>query len=136
MNRYDALQMAETFIKRFDADLIRANLVGSFVRKHPEVNDVDILVISKRKFYHGPPLNIFYTTEQDWSNAIMHWSIGKAIIQYKARAKALNYKLSVHGLYRGHKLVASDAREICKLLRKPFPSVADEVLDEGFGKLK
>ena len=136
MNRYEAVNMAEDFIRRFDPLIIRANFVGSFVRDHPTVNDVDILLICKRKICHGPPLNLFYTTELDWSNAIMHWAIGKAIIQYKIRAKSFGYKLSVHGLYRGNKLIASDAREICNLLKKPFPPVAAKVLDTGFGKLK
>jgi hypothetical protein len=88
MDRFQAREMAEDFLKRFDPLIIRANLVGSYVRDHDYLNDVDILLISQRKICHGPPLNLFYTTEQDWSNAVMHWSIGKAIIQYKSRAKA------------------------------------------------
>ena len=61
--RYQAKTKAKEFISRFAEDIIRANMVGSWVRdpkKHKWVSDVDLLCVSKRKLYHGPPLDIWF----------------------------------------------------------------------------
>jgi len=136
MKRYDAIQMAKKFVSDFDHLLLKANLVGSLVRDHLEVSDVDILIISKKNIYHGPPLNLFHSSELEWESGVLHWAIGKAIIQYKARAKALKYKLTQHGLFKGQKLVTTNARQICSLLRMPVPNPVTNVLERGVGKLK
>lgn len=140
--RHVALRKAEQFTKDFDHLLIRANLVGSLVRdpnRHRYVSDIDILVIVRQKIYHGPPLNLFYSTEEEWESGVLHWAIGKAVIQLKQRAESINLKFTQHGLFtrkRIPELLTTSANEICQRLGVPLPHPAYMVLEKGLGKLK
>jgi DNA polymerase/3'-5' exonuclease PolX len=100
--RYAAKQYAKDFVKEFDDDIIRANMVGSWVRdpkKHRYVSDVDLLCISKRKLYHGQPLDIWFVTENQWEAAALYLSIGQRNIKFSARAKWRKMKFTYKGLF-------------------------------------
>lgn len=100
IRRHSAIKQAKKFIEEFNDIILRANLVGSLVRdpkKHNYVNDIDIAVISTQKIYHGPPLNLFYTNEEEWEACLLHFSIGMKIVQLKRAA-----------LYRDMKLCANE----------------------------
>jgi len=142
IRRHSAIKQAKKFIQEFNNVILRANLVGSLVRdpkKHNYVNDIDIAVITTQKIYHGPPLNLFYTNEEEWEACLLHFSIGMKIIQLKRAALYRGMKFTAHGLFirkRIPKLITTDANEICELIETPMPFHAKQVLGKGVGRLK
>jgi DNA polymerase/3'-5' exonuclease PolX len=142
LTRYEAKKEAREFIKRFDDDIIRANMVGSWVRdpkKHYHVSDIDMLCISKRKIYHGPPLDIWFCTEDEWKCALLYLSIGQLNIKMSARAKWRGYKFTWRGLFKRNRLetlITRDPEEICKLIEMEMPRFAKKTIYEEYGRLK
>jgi DNA polymerase/3'-5' exonuclease PolX len=140
--RYEAKQYAKQFVQKFDDDIIKANMVGSWVRdpkKHAYVSDVDLLCVSKRKLYHGAPLDIWFVDEDQWEAAALYLSIGQTNIKFSARAKWRKLKFTYKGLFkRGRlpKLVTTSAEEICKLLEVEMPESARKVIYEKHGRIK
>lgn len=133
LSRSRALELAQKFVADKTA-IVRATLVGSWVRDHQTVNDIDILLQTDKRFYTGHPYNLFYATAEDWECGILHWSLGKAIIHHKQRANQLGYKLSQHGFFKKEKLVTTKVADICQILKIKVPDVAQAVLD-GKGRL-
>jgi DNA polymerase/3'-5' exonuclease PolX len=142
LRRGIAIKKAKKFVEDFDDVLIKANLVGSLVRdakKHFYVGDIDILIISKHNIYHGPPLNLFYTTEEQWEAAILYLSMGMSVIQWNWAAIHRKLKFTRHGLFtrkRIPQLVSTSAEEICEILGQPMPRWTYQVLYKGEGRLK
>lgn len=142
LRRTNAIKRAKKFLEEFDDVILQANLVGSLVRdprKHNYVNDIDIAVITTGKIYHGPPLNLFYTTEEEWEACLLHFSIGMKIIQLKRAALCRNMKFTPHGLFKRKRvpeLITTSADKICELIDIPMPFHAKQVLKRGAGRLK
>ena len=140
--RYAAKQYAKNFVEEFDDDIIRANMVGSWVRdpkKHRYVSDVDLLCVSKRKLYHGQPLDIWFVTEEQWESAALYLSIGQRNIKFSARAKWRKMKFTYKGLFkrgRVEKLITTDAKEICNLIEVEMPEYARKVIYQEYGRIK
>lgn len=131
-----AKEIAQEFVNAHDQKLVRANLVGSYVRNHADLGDVDLLLITKKgKIPHQRPLNLFYTDEDSWEAAVLHWSVGKAIIHLKSAAGRRGYKLNRDGLWSGNKLITSKANEICERIGVKIPEPVKGVLS-GVGRLK
>jgi hypothetical protein len=142
LRRHIGIKKAEQFVKDFDDVILKANLVGSLVRdpkKHFYVSDIDILVIVRHKIYHGPPLNLFYTTEKEWEAAALYLTMGMAVIQWNWAAIHRKLKFTRHGLFKRKRipeLITTSADEICNILDKPMPKWSRQVLKSGEGRLK
>lgn len=142
IRRHNAIKQAKRFVEEWDDVILKANLVGSLVRdprKHNYVNDIDIAIISTRKIYHGPPLNLFYTTEEEWESCMLHFSIGMKIIQLKQSALYRGMKFTARGLFKRKRipeLITTSADKICELIEVPMPFHAKQVLKKGNGRLK
>jgi len=140
--RYAAKQYAKEFVKRFDDDIIRANMVGSWVRdpkKHRYVSDVDLVCVSKRKLYHGHPLDIWFVTPEQWGSALLYLSIGQLNIRFSTRAKWRKLKFTYKGLFkrgRIEKLITTDPAEICRLIEVEMPEFARKTIYDDYGKIK
>jgi DNA polymerase/3'-5' exonuclease PolX len=140
--RCQAKSQAKEFISRFSEDIVQANMVGSWVRdpkKHKWVSDIDLLCVSKRKIYHGPPLDIWFCKEDQWEAALLYLSVGQLNITMSARAKWRGYKFTWRGLFkrgRVEKLITTDPEEICEIIEYPMPRFAKKTIYENYGRLK
>lgn len=140
--RWEAKKQAKEFVKQFDDDIIQANMVGSWVRdpkKHYHVSDIDLLCISKRKIYHGPPLDIWFCEPEEWDCGLLYLSIGQLNIKMSARAKWRGMKFTRKGLFkrgRIEKLITRDPEKICKLVEMEMPRFAKKTIYEGYGRIK
>lgn len=142
LTRYQAKKHAQEFIEKFDDDILRANMVGSWVRdpkKHRYVSDVDMVCVSKRKLYHGAPYDIWFVDENQWQAALLYLSIGQTNIKFSARAKWRKMKFTYKGLFkrgRVEKLITTDAKRICELIEVEMPESAQRVIYQEYGRLK
>ena len=141
-SRYEAKTYAKKFVNQFDHLIEQANLVGSWVRdpkKHKYVSDIDLVCISKKKIYHGPPLDIWFCEKDEWEAALLYLSIGQLNIKLAARAKWQGYKLNYRGLFKRDRLetvVSKDPQEICKIIEMEMPVFAQKTIYEDYGRLK
>lgn len=125
--RTEVEKVGNHIIKKYS---LQAELVGSYRRHLESLNDVDILATQYKtinpaddvkiirsgnnyiKFmYHFGnewyPVDVFFTEPERYPFALLHFTGSKEFnIHMSVHAIKLGYKLTVHGLYKGGKLVS------------------------------
>jgi len=103
----------------------RVEVCGSVRRKKELVGDVDIVIIpkdgcmsrlaemnahvteQKARIDTAIPVEIYFTTEDEWGAALMHHTGSKELnIRQRVVAKSKGYTLSQHGLFEGGVMIA------------------------------
>lgn len=124
LKREEALRIAERYVEKNREKVHRATLVGSLMRGHRWVKDIDLVVIPQGHLDDSLPMNLFRCDENTWESYILHYAPGKAIIQIKSHAIRCGYHLSSKGLFTRtarKELVTTRAEEICGILDVPLP---------------
>lgn len=132
-----ALQKAESLLGPY---VLYTTPVGSMLR-HPDqeqFGDVDVLAIPKDPIPEDVARSLkdegvdLYTADlPSAGSSLLHWGIGKRIVQIKALAKRHGYHLNQHGLWQKDpktgklELVTSDPREIFRTLSAWDPSLKE-----------
>lgn len=130
LTRGQALAKARAFVKAHGAVIERVAIVGSILRNHDVVHDVDLLVVLKpgAELQSAPPVNVFTTTREAWEVAVLQYAPGLVTIGLRAKAKAAGFKLNHVGLWRGDELVSQCAAKICALVKAPVPAPVERSL--------
>lgn len=102
----EALVIAKQILDSIRPSVKRASIVGSLLRGHDTVGDLDIVVVEKNReaSIRLPTecpiaINIFSTEDLCWEPCFLHYAIGKAIIRLKGDAKSKGWTLNQEGLF-------------------------------------
>lgn len=115
-----ARDAAESFIVEYKGWYHRMEIVGSILRKEPEIRDIDILAIPMLKtsrqrlmfIYGGLRVNVFLTSEESWGAAKLAYTGPKGyVIGWRKIAQRKGFLLNEKGLFKDGKLVASRTEE-------------------------
>lgn len=125
MKLSDALSKAKRFVSQNRGSVRRAAIVGSVLRRHEDVGDIDLLVIPEptKRLPKQAGVNIFYTTPEHWEAGLLHYGPGMATVRLRAIAKSKGMILNQYGLHdrRTGQLRASSAKAICEQLGVEVP---------------
>jgi DNA polymerase/3'-5' exonuclease PolX len=130
-----AKELAQSELERLSPVSQYGEVVGSVARQHPEVGDVDLLVIPKsdQKPTVKAPYNVFTSTAESFEPSLMHWISGKGIINLKVKAKQKGWKLTRYGLQTEKGLV-TDAKQIYSMLESEIPEPVETAVDRWRAK--
>jgi DNA polymerase/3'-5' exonuclease PolX len=132
MSRRFALQLAKDWVFQNERRLVRAAIVGSVLRNHPTVHDVDVLVVPQAGalLVSRPPVNVFTTSVVEWESAVLMYAPGMSAIQMRIRAKSQGYLLNQYGLFLPHgRREAVRVKQICALIGVDVPDPVQRSLD-------
>jgi len=141
-------KLADKLIKELEPFCKRIKIVGSIRRHEKNPHDIDIVLIPKKQEYKekienflraegtyiqggekeatfkikGVKVELYYTIPKEWGAELIAYSSTKgAGIGLRVIAKKKGFKLSQHGLFKNHKLIAGKAeKEIYKKLGRPW----------------
>jgi len=120
----EGIRLGHEYIASIASDIIRGAIIGSLLRKHDYVHDIDILAILDEGCEipkPQKPINLFLTTKACWEAALLQYAVGLSVMAIRSNAKKRGYKLNQYGLFVGDTLRALTVKDICDLLEIPIP---------------
>jgi DNA polymerase/3'-5' exonuclease PolX len=131
----EGIRLGADYLVSIQSGILRGAIIGSLLRNHDYVHDIDILVIQHEGIElpkPAKPINLFRCTKETWESHLMHYAVGLAVMAIRSNAKKRGYKLNQYGLFEGDVLKAQKAQDICFMLDIPIP---DSVLKSLSGEL-
>ena len=133
VTRDDGIKLGTMFLEGNRDRIIKGAIVGSILRNHPTVKDVDVLIVPKEGVLEFPipdGINLFKTPLESWECSVLHWATGRAIIGIKAKAKLKGMTLNQYGLFdAAGTVITREVSDVCKLLDVMIPEPVEESLD-------
>jgi len=120
----EGIKLGKEYLASIEPSIIRGAIIGSLLRKHDFVHDIDILAILDEGYEipkPNKPINLFLTTVECWEAALLQYAVGLSVMAMRSNAKKRGYKLNQYGLFKEDVLLALTAKDICTLLEIPIP---------------